>query len=108
MHSYLALSCEVDDEVRVFCGDGTGGNAGRKTESSMRKAVVGIADGADKRGDGTEIGGGLGPGSPVTDGLPVGGEGESGGGFLLIENFIEEHDLTRNFIVAEGCEFVEC
>jgi len=53
------------------------------------------------------IGGGFGSGSAVADGLAVGGEGEPGGGFLLVEEFVEQDNLAGNFVVTESGEFVE-
>jgi hypothetical protein len=74
MHADFALRGEVDDQVGIFGGHGAGGDSGGETESSVREAVVGVADRSDQSGDGAEIGGGFGSGSAITDGLAVGGE----------------------------------
>src|SRR5580704_826994 len=105
MHADLAFGGEVDDEVGVFGGNRTGGDSGRKAEAGVREAIVGVADGANHSGDGAEVGCGFGSGSSAADSVPRGGEGEAGGGFLLVENCIEEHDLAGNFIAAERGEF---
>ena len=44
----FALCGQVRDEVGVFGGDGSGGNAGRITESGMGQAEIGAADGANR------------------------------------------------------------
>ena len=86
---------------------GGGGDAGGKTESGVGEAVVGAAYGADQSGDCAQVGGGFGSGAAVADGFAVGGESESGGGFLLVEEFVEEDDLAGDFVAAKGLEFLE-
>src|SRR5258708_28808411 len=51
--------------------------------------------------------GGFRSGGGVADGFAVGGEGLSGGGFLLVEDFVEEDDLAGDLVVTKGLEFVE-
>ena len=101
VHADFALRGKVGDEVGVFGGDGGGGDSGGKAETGVRKAVIGAADGAHESGDCAEIGGGFGSGAAVADGFPIGGEGESSGGFLLVENFVEENDFSGDFVAAE-------
>jgi hypothetical protein len=108
VHADFALGREVSDQVGVFGGDSSGRDSGGKTESRVWESIVGAGDGANQSSHGAEIGGGFGSGSPVTDGLTVGGKGVSASGLLLVEEFVEEDDLAGDFVVAEGLELVEC
>src|SRR6202030_4681322 len=54
-----------------------------------------------------QIGGGFGSGCAITNSFAVGGKGLSGGGFLFVEDLVEEDDLAGNFFSAHGLEFVE-
>src|ERR1700735_2024954 len=101
MHSDLALRGEVDDEIGVFRGHGSRRNCCRKAESGVREAIVGIADGADQGGGSAEIGCCLRSGPAVTNGLAISGETKSAGGFLLVEDFVEQDDLACDFVTAQ-------
>ena len=47
MHGDAALLREIGDELRVFGGDGCGGNSGGDAVAGVRKAIIGVAKASD-------------------------------------------------------------
>src|SRR5882724_1503686 len=107
LHGYAALLDQVGDEVGIFRGDGSSGNAGRSAEAGVRQPIVRAAHGANERSCGTESFGGFSSFCAIGDGAAVSVEGETLGGKALVELFVEEHDAASDLVAAEGGEFVE-
>ena len=107
MHADLALCGEMRDEIGVFGGDGSSGDAGRITESGMGQPEVGAAYRTDEGGDSAQFRRGLGTGGAIAHGLSIGDERQSRRRFLLVEDFVEENDFAGDIFAAQGLQFVE-
>src|ERR1700722_16732514 len=107
VHADFTLRGKVSDEIGVFGSDGAGRNSSGKTETGVGKTEVGIADGAHQCGGCSQVGGDTRSGATIAHGFSVGLESHASGGFLLVENFVEEHYLARDFVATERGEFVE-
>src|SRR5579871_1966262 len=94
MHADFSLSGEMRDEVGIFGSHSAGRDAGEHAETGMRQAVIRIADGAHKSGAGSQIGGGTGSSRAIANRFAVGNESKSGGGFLFVEDFVEQNNLA--------------
>src|ERR1035438_6728558 len=107
VHADLALRGKMSDQAGVFGGDRAGGKSRGKAEAGVGQAKVCGPDGAAYRAGRAQVGRGFGSGCAIANGFTVRDKRHSGGGFLLVENFIEEDDFSGDLVVAEGFQFVE-
>src|SRR5580765_2522913 len=107
MHADLALGGEVGDEVAIFRSDGTGGNPSGKAEAGVRQTIIRATHRANQGGDGSKFGGRPRPHAAVTDSFAISDKRESGRGFVLVVDLIEEHDFSDHLVAAQRFQLVE-
>src|SRR5579864_55511 len=107
MHADLSLGGKVGDEISIFGGDGTGGNSCRKAEAGVRQTIICVTDRTDKGGNGSELRSRPWPHASVSDGFAISDKRESGGGFLLVVNFVEQDDLAGDLFATQRFQLVE-
>ena len=68
----------------------------------MRQAIVRVLDRPHQRRRRSQIRRALWTRRPVTDRLSISHERQTGSGFLLVEDFVEQNDLSRNLIAPQA------
>lgn len=103
----LSLRGEMRDEVSVFGGDGSGGNAGLNAVAGMWNAIVSVAHGSNQRRNSAERCGGFRSSAAIGYGFSVGFQGESASGFSLVVRHVEQDNFARDLLAPESVEFIE-
>src|SRR5947209_17803957 len=97
----------MGDQVCIFGGDRSLWDARWNAEAGMRKPVVGVTDRANQGGQRSEVCGGFSTHGTVADSFSVCHECKSACCFLLIEEFVEEDDLSGYSASAQFAQVIE-
>src|SRR6267154_5337982 len=95
------------DQFSVLRSDGSSGNSGRKTPARVREPEVCAAHRSYQSSHGAQLSGRASSGAAIPHCIAVGVECQTCGGFLLVENLVEEHNLARNLLAPERLQLVE-